>query len=153
MTKADATRLTGLSPNAVSMIVGALEQDRLLLRGEPLRGRIAQPSVPLRLNPDARFHVGLKIGRRSLDRAIVDFCGGVRARRSQPHGHPTTAATGAFVKADLPGLLRRARLRRAHVAVSGVATPKGLWQWSNLITVWRGRQLLLGSDHDSRRYP
>ncbi|MGS4946962.1 ROK family protein [Meridianimarinicoccus sp. RP-17] len=145
LTKADATRLTGLSPNAVSMIVGALEQDGLLLRGEPVRGRIGQPSVPLRLNPDARFHVGLKIGRQSLDMAIVDFCGMVRARRARPHPYPTPGETAAFVKAELPGLLRRARLRRADLAASGVAMPTGLWQWSDLFDAdpgemaeWRG---------------
>jgi predicted NBD/HSP70 family sugar kinase len=132
LTKADATRLTGLSPNAVSMIVGALEQDGLLLRGEPVRGRIGQPSVPLRLNPDARFHAGFKIGRQSFDLVIVDFCGTVRARKARPHVYPTPGAAQAFVKAELPGLLRRARLRRADVAASGVAMPTGLWQWSDL---------------------
>lgn len=132
LTKAEATRLTGLSPNAVSMIVGALERDGLLLRGEPVRGRIGQPSVPLRLNPDARFHAGLKIGRQSLDLAIVDFCGGVRARRLNAHAYPTPDATVGFVKSALPGLLRRARIRRSDLAASGVAMPTGLWQWSDL---------------------
>ena len=72
-TKAELTRVTGLSPNAVSVIVNALEEDGFLLRGEPMRGRIGQPSTPLRLNPDARFHIGLKIGRRGFDMVVVDF--------------------------------------------------------------------------------
>jgi len=55
LTKAQATRLTGLSANAISMIFRSLEADGLLLRGEPDRGKIGQPSVPARLNPDARF--------------------------------------------------------------------------------------------------
>jgi predicted NBD/HSP70 family sugar kinase len=135
LAKADATRLTGLSPNAVSMIVGALERDGLLLRGEPVRGRIGQPSVPLRLNPDARFHVGLKIGRQSFDLAVVDFCGRVRARRTRFHEFPTPRGAEAFVKAELPGLLRSARLRRADISASGVAMPTGLWQWSDLFDV------------------
>lgn len=46
LTKADATRATGLSPNAISMIFRALEQENLILRNEPIsramRGRPAE---------------------------------------------------------------------------------------------------------------
>lgn len=129
LTKAEATRETGLSPNAVSMIFKALEQDNLLLRDDPLRGRIGQPSVPLRLNPDAHFYIGLKIGRRSFDMVVIDFCGGVRARRTRAHRYPTPISARNFVKTELPHLLRSAHVKRAQISGSGIAMPTGLWEW------------------------
>src|SRR5690242_14677753 len=58
--KADIARLTGLSPPTVSAIVGELEADGLLIRKAPQRGRVGQPSVPVSLNPDGAFSIGVK---------------------------------------------------------------------------------------------
>jgi len=44
--KADIARMTGLSPQTISIITNALEADGLLLRGKPLRGKVGQPLVP-----------------------------------------------------------------------------------------------------------
>src|SRR6218665_2929653 len=81
LSKADIARLTGLSAQTVSVIMRALEKDGLLVRGEPLRGRVGQPSVPMYLNPDAVFSFGLKIGRRSADLVMMDFTGNIRFQR------------------------------------------------------------------------
>lgn len=148
-TKAELTRVTGLSPNAVSVIVNALEEDGLLLRGEPMRGRIGQPSTPLRLNPDARFHIGLKIGRRGFDMVVVDFCGAVRARCEQDHDYPTPERATAFVANNLDTLLQEASLTREAIAGSGIAIPSQLWHWSgdfgalqDKMDVWRGHDIV-----------
>lgn len=129
LTKAEATRAIQLSPNAVSMIFKSLEKDNLLLRGDPLRGRIGQPSVPLRLNPDARYYIGLKIGRRSFELVVVDFCGAVRAHRARAHAYPTPVSVRAFIKAEMPALLRSAGVKRSQISGSGIAMPTGLWLW------------------------
>jgi DNA-binding transcriptional ArsR family regulator len=63
LAKSDIARITGLSAQTISVIMRALEQDGLLLRGEPVRGRIGQPSVPMHLNPEGALFLGLKIGR------------------------------------------------------------------------------------------
>ena len=148
MTKAEATRETGLSPNAISMIFNALERDDLLSRGEPMRGRIGQPSTPMRLNPDARFYLGLKIGRRGFDMVVVDFCGGLRARRVQGHDYPTPDRAVAFVKANLDALLQDAGVSVGAISGSGVAIPSQLWHWSgdfgalqDEMEVWRGHDI------------
>ena len=59
LAKSDIARITGLSAQTVSVIMRALEQDGLLLRGEPVRGRIGLPSVPMFLNPEGAFFLGL----------------------------------------------------------------------------------------------
>ena len=43
--KADIARLTGLSPQTISLIMNQLTKDGLLLKGRPLRGRVGQPSL------------------------------------------------------------------------------------------------------------
>ena len=63
LAKSDIARMTGLSAQTVSVIMRALEQDGLLLRGEPVRGRIGQPSVPMAIAPGGAYFLGLKIGR------------------------------------------------------------------------------------------
>ena len=80
LAKSEIARMTGLSAQTVSVIMRHLEKDRLLRRGEPQRGRVGQPSVPLSLDPEGAFFLGAKVGRRSLDFVLVDFVGGIRHR-------------------------------------------------------------------------
>ena len=50
--KAELARLTGLTAQTIGLITTRLEEDGLLLRHDPVRGRIGQPSIPLALAPD-----------------------------------------------------------------------------------------------------
>ncbi|MFC6671095.1 ROK family transcriptional regulator [Marinobacterium aestuariivivens] len=130
LTKAEATRITGLSPNAVSVIFRALEAEGLLLRCNPIRGRIGQPSVPMKLNPDARYYLGLKIGRHTFDLIVVNFVGEVLARQTELHSYPTPADTLRFVKETLPSLLKSAGTSQNDIAGLNVAMPFELWSWT-----------------------
>ena len=66
--KAEIARLTGLSPQTISVIMHAARGRRPACSSEDAqRGKIGQPSVPFSLNPDGAFSLGLKIGRRSVD--------------------------------------------------------------------------------------
>jgi predicted NBD/HSP70 family sugar kinase len=131
LTKAEATRATGLSPNAISVIFRALEDEKLLLREDPIRGKIGQPSTPLRLNPDARHYIGLKIGRRSFDMVVIDFTGKILARKTSQHPYPTPLGLQEFFKQEIRSLLRNARLRRDDIDALGVAMPSELWHWTD----------------------
>jgi hypothetical protein len=73
--KADIARLTQLSTQTVSIIVNRLEGDDLLIKQDRVRGKIGQPSVPLSLNPNGAFSLGLQVGRRSLEVVVTDFLG------------------------------------------------------------------------------
>ena len=70
--KADIARMTGLSPQTISIIANQLEADGLLRREAVVRGRVGQPSVPYSLNPEGAYSIGLKIGRRSVDLSLID---------------------------------------------------------------------------------
>ncbi len=82
LSKSDIARMTSLSAQTVSVIMRELEKDGLLSRGEPQRGKIGQPSIPMSLNPDGAYFLGLKIGRRSAELVLIDFVGQVRAMRA-----------------------------------------------------------------------
>jgi predicted NBD/HSP70 family sugar kinase len=45
--------------------------------------------VPLSLNPDGAYSVGIKVGRRSMDVLLVDFTGAVRQRWTLDYASPT----------------------------------------------------------------
>ena len=90
--KAEIARVTGLSAQTASVIVKQLEADGLLLRQRPQRGRIGQPPVPLSLNPDGAYSIGLKVGRRSADLVLIDLMGKVRASRHRTYRYPEPAA-------------------------------------------------------------
>ncbi|WGG51413.1 ROK family protein [Rugamonas sp. DEMB1] len=132
--KAELARLTALSTQTVALIVARLEQDALVHKHAPLRGKIGQPSVPIALNPDGAFSFGVNIGRRRLDVLLIDFTGVVRQRASlayrfpeQEVVFPAIAAEVARMRAALPAALR-ARLQGV-----GVAAPLQLDRWHALM--------------------
>lgn len=130
LAKSEIARRTGLSAQTVSVIMRALEADGLLRRGDPVRGRIGQPSVPMSLAPDGAFFLGLKIGRRSLDLTLVDFLGQPLASRRRTYAYPTPDAVVAFTAEALPLVLAElAPEARARVAGMGIAMPFQLWNW------------------------
>ncbi len=130
--KAEIARLTGLSAQTASVIVGRLEADGLLVKQDPQRGRVGQPSVPFAINPDGALSIGIKIGRRSTDFVLTDFLGQVRYRKRQTHAYPQPKAFLAFVKAEIKALSGVVRgSARSRVAGIGIATPFELWSWQN----------------------
>ena len=133
---AELARLTRLTPQTISLITKRLLDDGLLLRGALLRGKVGQPSVPLALNPDGAFSIGIKLGRRSLDLLLVDFTGAVRARRSLDYDYPTPDAVFGEIEArmaEFRGLLGAAGLERLQGI--GIAAPLSLGGWQALLGV------------------
>ncbi len=149
LAKSDLTRLTGLSAQTISVIIRALESDGLLMRGEPVRGRIGQPSVPMSLDPHGVYFFGLKIGRRSVDLVLVDFHGRTVAFERRTYRYPTPDAVVDFVAAHLPAMTATLpRDRRGRIAGLGIAMPFQLWNWVRFIGApqvemdqWRERDI------------
>ncbi len=132
LAKADIARLTGLSAQTVSVIMRSLESDGLLVRGAPQRGRVGQPSVPMRLNPEGAFSFGLKIGRRSADLVVMDFVGGVRGILHKTYAWPSAGRLLDFVVkgvGELSALLSDDGRRR--ISGIGLAIPYELWNWAD----------------------
>lgn len=149
LAKSDIARMTGLSAQTVSVIMRQLEQDGLLTRGQPVRGRVGQPSVPMSLAADGAFFYGLKIGRRSADLILTDFLGRIRAARRRTYRYPTPDAVVSFVAESMPALAAQLPPDlAARITGMGVAIPFQLWNWVSIIgapqaemDAWRDRDI------------
>ena len=147
--KAEIARLSGLSAQTVSVIMRALEDDELLLRGDPVRGKVGQPSIPMSLNPNGAFFFGLKVGRRSADLVLVDFLGRPLHHRRRTYGFPTPDETIAFVKNSIANVINEDNRDIAdRVGGLGIAIPGYLWEWAGTIgepqermSQWRDRDI------------
>ena len=73
MSKADLTRVSGLSAQSATVIVNRLVKQGLLKSGVSIRGKIGQPSTPYSLNPEGAYTIGVKVGRRSIEVALMTF--------------------------------------------------------------------------------
>ena len=134
LSKVEMARLTGLSVQSSTAIMNRLHGEGLLRREAPLRGNVGQPTIPMSLEPTGAFSIGLKIGRRSCDLVLVDFCGRVRRRAAVTFPYPTPEAVIAFVAAELPALLGElSAAERTKIVGLGVATPFELWKWAEEI--------------------
>jgi predicted NBD/HSP70 family sugar kinase len=149
LAKSDIARMTGLSAQTVSVIMRALERDGLLLRGEPIRGKIGQPSIPMSLAADGAYFLGLKIGRRSADLVMVDFLGQVIGTHRRVYRYPTPDAVVGFTSEAMPGLLALLPPQgRSRIGGLGVAMPFQLWNWVHALgapqaemDAWRDRDI------------
>jgi predicted NBD/HSP70 family sugar kinase len=128
--KAEIARLTGLSPQTVSVIVRQLEGEALVVRGEALKGKVGQPLQPFSLNPEGTFSIGLKIGRRSGDLVLVGLDCATRKTVHHPYHFPTPDAFMQFAKLGIEELLADLKpSERKRIVGMGVAAPFDIWKW------------------------
>lgn len=149
LSKAEIARRSGLSAQTVTVIMRVLEREQLLVRGEPVRGRVGQPSVPMRLNPDAVYSFGVKIGRRSANLVLMDFVGTIRHEVRRTYPYPMPGLLLDFIVdgiSDIEGRLSVAE--RSRIAGVGIAAPFELWSWAEEtgapaeeMDVWRDTDL------------
>ena len=132
LAKADLARLTGLTAQTIGLITSRLDEDDLLTRGAPVRGKVGQPSVPIGLNPDGAFAIGIKIARRSADWLLVDFTGRVRERISMAYPFPDAATLLPALQGNLDRLLGGLGPLAARVVGVGVAAPFNLGGWHRI---------------------
>jgi predicted NBD/HSP70 family sugar kinase len=128
--KAEIARLTGLSPQTVSVIVRQLEREGLLLKGQSLKGKVGQPLQPFSLNPEGTFSIGLKVGRRSGDLVLVGLDGVARKTVHHPYRFPSPDDFMRFARLGLDEVLADLTPRqRQRISGLGVAAPFDIWKW------------------------
>ena len=130
--KAEIARKTGLTAQTVSVIVNRLLDEKLLRKESRRReaGKVGQPAVPIALNPDGAYSVGVKIGRRSLDVLLVDFLGNVLSHVSDRYAFPdpdVVLPRAEACIAQVKAILSKAQQRR--MVGIGIAAPYGIGGW------------------------
>lgn len=144
--RAELARLTGLSAQAVSVIIRGLEEDGLLTRGKPIKGKVGQPLVPMSLAPEGAFSFGLKVGRRSADLVLMNLVGEVCAQLNMTYAYPLPEPILDFVEQGVKQLERSLRsVDRGRIAGLGIAAPSELWNWADKVgaemEVWKSCDL------------
>ena len=136
--KAEIARLTRLTAQTVQVIIARLEADGLVARLDPVRGKVGQPSVPMVLNPDGAFSIGIKIGRRSMDMLLLDFSGAVRERLSLTYAFPDPDTLFPEIETRLQQLTQSLPFKlRARLHGVGVAAPLSLEGWHEVLGIGR----------------
>lgn len=119
-----------VSAQTASVILRALEEQGLVQRLAPVKGKVGKPQVPLVLNPRGAYGVGLRIGRRGADMAMVDFLGAPVMRRTLQYTYPSPDEIERFAAAGLGEMTAALPGRAAQrIAGIGIAAPYELWNW------------------------
>ncbi|MEM5469541.1 MAG: ROK family transcriptional regulator [Sulfitobacter sp.] len=115
---------TGLSAQTVSVIVRSLEKEGLVAKGKAQKGRVGPPTIPMSLNPEGAYSVGISIGFRKTEVVLINFVGTVVSHKTLQHEtagdhhvHPDIFTTTEAILADLPAK------KRLRVAGIGLALP------------------------------
>jgi predicted NBD/HSP70 family sugar kinase len=128
--KADISKLTGLSPQAAVRIVESLEESGRLVRAGRRTGGMGQPSTIYKINGGSGCTVGVEIGRDRLICVLLDFDGAILARWSQPHDFPRPQEVirdvNAFMATQLALL---PEVQREGFLGIGIAMPWFLGEW------------------------
>lgn len=137
MPRAALAHLTGLSAQTITNLTRKLMQAGFLDAEAAVRGKVGQPSTPLALAPDGALFLGLKIGRRLAELALVDFTGRVRMHRQEVHAYPEPDRVLTFARQGLQTLTASLDpVLRSRIAGLGIATPYRLWDWGQQMADW-----------------
>lgn len=132
--KSKIAKRSGLTPQTVSVIMRSLEKDGLLLKGTPQKGKVGQPSVPMSLNPEGAYSIGLKIGRRSADLVLVDFLGRELGKLTSTYRYPLPQNILEFAEIGIKQLCEHFDVKQqSRISGIGVSTPFDLWNWAEKI--------------------
>lgn len=147
MPASDLSKRASLSPPTVSSILRRLETEGLVERGEPVRGRVGKPSVPMHLAADGAFSFGLKIGRRSAELVLIDFTGIVRHERHLTYTRPRPDEIFSFVEEGVAGITDALSAEHTQrICGLGVAAAFEMWNAmeespDSAFADWRGVDL------------
>lgn len=83
ISRAELSRLTGLSKQTVSLAISGLEAMKLVTPVGSTKGHIGRRAITYRLSPSASFAVGIDLGGTSLRSGLIDFSGEVRSEFSR----------------------------------------------------------------------
>lgn len=130
---AEIARRSSLTAQTVSNILRALENEGLLKREDAVKGRVGKPSVPMALNPEGVFSLGLNIGRRSAELVLVDFLGTPLGQKVVAYPYPEIETVFGFLKNSAHDILNDHPAAKDAMAGIGVGLPYAIWSWLEVV--------------------
>ena len=128
--KADLSRITGLSPQAAVRIVESLADEGRLIKAGKRTGGMGQPSIIYRINGGSGCTIGAEIGRDRLVCTMLDFDGRIIACESTTTSYPSPASAvehiQSFARKHMPQLRKE---QREGFLGFGIAMPWFIGEW------------------------
>lgn len=94
---AEIARRTHLAPQSVARMLGDLERDGLVIRGEARKGLRGQPAVPISINPNGVFAIGCELGWQHYRILLRNLAGEVLGEHSRHYDFPAADAVVAEI--------------------------------------------------------
>ena len=149
--KADLARATQLSTQTVAIIVNRLMDDGLLIKQPPIRGRIGQPSVPLSLNPEGAFGIGLQVGRRNLEVLVTNFAGVPIWSSETRYDYPDPRVLTDQIATSLEAAKAALGSHWSSVVGIGITAPLSMHKWVDIMGPYASEGLARWVDYDLQK--
>lgn len=129
ISRADLSKVTGLSKQTMSEVIDAFEQQGLVHQIGRTSGNVGRTAVLYELSPEGGHVLGIDLGAGRLTVALADIAGRVLAEADEP----TDSRGGAWVLDQIARLAERlardnhthpSRIRSIVLATPGVVNPK-----------------------------
>ncbi len=124
VSRVELSGITGLTPPTVSNIVRRLMEHGLVVEAGQGPSTGGKPRTLLRLNPSARYAVGVQLGAEAIRYVVTDLSGTTVARVRRPGAGPAGPMSVVDrIAAETKALLEQAEIDAARVIGVGVASP------------------------------
>lgn len=129
LSRAQLSRLSGLSPSTITAIAGQLVEEGFLLEdAAPNDGNgeagLGRPATPLRVNPTAGYVVGVKVNASDLAATLIDLEARPLAYLTVPREPASSdGAIGDLFDSAVTGLCFSAGVARASILGVGIGAP------------------------------
>ena len=139
LSKAEITRITGLSAQTVTTIVNRLIKEGLVRKGEIVKGKIGQPSTLIELDNNGANAIGIKIGRRSADILLVGLAAKIAKKQSLQYDYPNVKKLFSWIGSTVSNLISGLpKSQRTKFIGIGIAAPFELDGWEGVIKAPKG---------------
>lgn len=123
LSRADITRLTGLTPQTISNITSELESLGFLLALPAERIARGQPAVPYVVNPEGAYSIGVQFNQHELDAVLVNLSGAIVGRAAVAVDRPNPSDAIAPLRQVIAVLRETTDFDWQRLLGMGVAIP------------------------------
>lgn len=123
MTRSELAKLTALTVQTISNIVGELVALRLLKAEKQRALPRGQPVTPYAIDPDGAFSIGLELERDHAAGVLTDLTGAVRAELRWPADRPSPERALPLLAGLAEELIALSGVDRSRILGAGIAMP------------------------------
>jgi predicted NBD/HSP70 family sugar kinase len=126
ITRAELSKITGLTAPAVSNIAQRLQNDRLIMGVGRVTGARGQPATKFMVDPDGCLSIGVNIDRDHITVLALDLLGKIRARWTKTIDFALPDAVAKACRSQIQKIVNRPEFRDTQILGLGVALPDDL---------------------------